>query len=64
MTRKETSQYFCRNGVNFISQLVVQGKFLDESSGLDVVEIVQVRDILPGYILVGLKNYQYSGFNQ
>jgi hypothetical protein len=34
--------------VNFLRRLALQEKKLDDSSRLDVVEIAQVRDMLPG----------------
>jgi hypothetical protein len=34
-------------GENFLQRLALQGKKLDDSSLLDVVEIARVRDMLP-----------------
>jgi len=38
---------FIQNGVNFLQRLALQKKKLDDSSGLDVVEIGASPDMLP-----------------
>ena len=39
-------QYFCQNGVNFLCQLALQKKNLDDSSHLNVVETTRVPNML------------------
>jgi len=44
--RKQAS-FFCQNSVNLLRRLALKKKKLDDSSRLDVVEIVRVPDMLP-----------------
>jgi hypothetical protein len=43
---RKQADVLCQNGVNFFLRLALQGKKLDESSRLDVVEIERVPDML------------------
>jgi len=44
---RKQSNVSVKNGVNFLWRLALQGKKLDDSSRLDVVEFARVSDMLP-----------------